>query len=51
VLVVKIVVVAVAGLAAWLHSRASTVRGLAVWGAMTAVSSITALVMGVFLAG
>jgi hypothetical protein len=51
VLVVKIVVVAIAGLAAWLHSRASTVRGLAVWGAMTAVSSITALVMGVFLAG
>ncbi len=51
VLVVKIVVVAIAGLAAWLHSHASTVRGLAVWGAMTAVSSITALVMGVFLAG
>jgi putative copper export protein len=31
VLVVKIVVVAIAGLSAWLHSRASTVRGLAVW--------------------
>jgi len=51
VLVVKIVVVALAGLAAWLHTRAATKRGLAIWGAVTAVSSIAALVMGVFLAG
>jgi putative copper export protein len=51
VLVVKIVVVALAGLAAFLHSRSSTMRGLAIWGALTAVSSIAALVMGVFLAG
>jgi putative copper export protein len=51
VLVVKIVVVAVAGLAASLHARSSTRRGLAVWGAVTASSSIAALVMGVFLAG
>ena len=43
--------VALAGLAAWLHSRASTKRGLAIWGAVTAVSSVAALVMGVFLAG
>ena len=41
----------VAGLAAWLHSRASSKAGLAVWGAVTAVGSVTALVLGVFLAG
>ena len=51
VLVVKIVVVAIAGLAAFLHTRASTPRGLAIWGALTALSSIAALVIGVFLAG
>jgi putative copper export protein len=51
VLVIKIVVVAVAGAAAFLHTRASTKRGLAIWGALTALSSIAALVIGVFLAG
>jgi putative copper export protein len=51
VLVVKIVVVALAGLAALLHTRASTPRGLAIWGAITALSSIATLVIGVFLAG
>src|SRR5271169_244406 len=34
VLVVKIVVVALAGAAALLHSRSSTRRGLALWGAV-----------------
>jgi putative copper export protein len=51
VLVIKIVVVALAGLGAFLHTRSSSRRGLAIWGAVTALSSITALVMGVFLAG
>jgi hypothetical protein len=51
VLGVKIVVVVVAGLAAWLHTRAGTKRGLAVWGAVTALASVTALALGVFLAG
>jgi putative copper export protein len=51
VLVVKIVVVALAGLAAFLHGRSRTTRGLAIWGALAALSSIAALVMGVFLAG
>ena len=51
VLGVKIAVVVVAGLAAWLHSRASTKAGLAAWGAITALGSVTALVLGVFLAG
>jgi putative copper export protein len=51
VLVVKIVVVALAGVAAYLHTRSTTRRGLAVWGAVTSLSSLAALVMGVFLAG
>ena len=48
---VKIVVVALAGLGAYLHTRVDHRRGLAVWGAVTALSSFAALVMGVFLAG
>lgn len=51
VLGVKIGIVLVAGLAAWLHSRAGTKVGLAVWGAITALASVTALALGVFLAG
>jgi len=51
VLGVKIAVVAVAGLAAWLHTRASSRSSLAAWGAVTALSSVAALVIGVFLAG
>ena len=51
VLGAKIAVVLVAGLAAWLHSRSRTKAGLAAWGAITAVASVTALVLGVFLAG
>ena len=51
VLGVKIAVVAAAGLSAYLHTRSTTRRGLAVWGAVAGVSSIAALVMGVFLAG
>jgi putative copper export protein len=51
VLGVKIAVVAVAGVAAWLHSRAATRAGLAAWGAITALASVAALALGVFLAG
>lgn len=50
-LCVKVAIVLVAGLAAFLHGRARTSRGLAGWGAILAVASIAALVMGVFLAG
>jgi putative copper export protein len=38
VLGVKIAVVLVAGVAAWLHSRAGTKAGLAAWGAITALA-------------
>lgn len=51
VLVAKIVVVAAAGLAVLAHQRSSTTRGKAVFGAVGALTSVAALVLGVFLAG
>jgi len=51
VLSVKIAVVLLAGLAAWLHTRSTSRAGLAAWGALSSLSSLAALVMGVFLAG
>jgi putative copper export protein len=51
VLGVKIAVVVLAGLAAWLHGRSKTRAGLAVWGAVAGAASVSALVTGVFLAG
>jgi putative copper export protein len=50
-LIVKLVAVAVSGLAAFLHVRARTARGRAVYGALTAVSALAALFLGVLLAG
>jgi putative copper export protein len=51
VLGVKIAVVALAGVSAWLHARSTTPGALAAWGATASLSSLAALVMGVFLAG
>jgi hypothetical protein len=51
VLIVKIVVVGIAGAAVYLHQQAQTRRGLAVWGAIGALASVAALCLGVFLAG
>ena len=48
---VKIGLVVVAGVAAWLHPRATSPTWLGVWGAVTGLASVAALVMGVFLAG
>jgi putative copper export protein len=50
-LIVKLVVVAVSGLAAALHIRASTARGRAVFGALAGISALAALFLGVLLAG
>ena len=50
-LILKIVVVAVSGVAAALHARSRTRAGLAVFGALTAVSALAALLLGVLLAG
>ncbi|MGO9911169.1 MAG: hypothetical protein ACLPQS_08430 [Acidimicrobiales bacterium] len=51
VLGVKIAVVLVAGGAAFLHQRSKTKAGLAIGGAVTAIASVAALVLGVLLAG
>ncbi len=51
VLMVKIAVVVVAGVAVFLHQRSTTRRGTAAWGAIGAVASVAALCLGVFLAG
>ena len=51
VLGIKIAVVLFSGLSAWLHSRSTSRRGLAMWGSATALSATAALVLGVFLAG
>jgi putative copper export protein len=51
VLIVKIVVVAAAGVGSLLHSRATSRPALAVWGSVAGLASVAALVMGVLLAG
>jgi putative copper export protein len=50
-LVVKLVVVAVSGVTAALHARARSPAGLAVFGALTGVSALAALFLGILLAG
>jgi hypothetical protein len=50
-LIVKLVLVAVSGLSAYLHTRARGTAGLAVYGALTALSALAALFVGVQLAG
>ena len=50
-LIVKLAVVAVSGVTAALHARARTPAGLAVFGALTGVSALAALFLGVLLAG
>ena len=48
-LIVKLAVVGVSGLAAFLHARAHTRAGLAVFGALPGVSALGALFLGVLL--
>ncbi len=50
-LVVKLIVVAVSGVSAALHARARNAAGLAVFGALTGLSALAALFLGVLLAG
>ncbi len=49
-LTVKLAAVLVSGVAALAHERATSRRGLAVWGALSAVSALVALLWGVVLA-
>ena len=50
-LVVKLIVVVISGLAAALHARARNPRWIAVFGALTGLSALAALFLGVLLAG
>jgi putative copper export protein len=50
-LVVKLVVVVISGVTAFLHARARTPAGLAVFGALTGLSALAALFLGVLLSG
>lgn len=50
-LIVKLAVVAVSGVTAFLHTRARTTTGLAVFGALTGISALAALFLGVLLSG
>jgi putative copper export protein len=50
-LVVKLCAVLVSGVAAALHTRARSVAGLAVFGALTALTALAALFLGILLAG
>jgi putative copper export protein len=50
-LIVKLVVVAVSGIAAAAHARSRNRRALAVFGALTGLSALLALFLGVLLAG
>ena len=47
---VKLVVVAISGVTAWLHARAKSRAGLAVFGALTGLSALAALFLGILLA-
>ena len=50
-LIVKLVVVAASGLTAALHARARSTAPLAVFGALAGLTALTALFLGVLLAG
>ena len=50
-LIVKLVVVVVSGITAALHIRSRTARSRAVFGALTGLSALAALFLGVLLAG
>jgi len=50
-LVIKLVVVAISGVTAALHARATRPAWIAVFGALTGLSALAALFLGVLLAG
>jgi putative copper export protein len=50
-LIVKLVVVLISGVTAALHARSRSPAGLAVFGALTGVSALAALFLGVLLTG
>ena len=50
-LVVKLIVVVISGVTAALHARARNPRWIAVFGALTGLSALAALFLGILLAG
>jgi len=50
-LTVKLVVVAASGATAFLHARATSRRAMAAYGALTGLTALAALLLGVILAG
>lgn len=48
---VKYVLVLISGVSAFLHGRASSRRQTAIWGAVTGLSAIATLFVGIMLAG
>jgi putative copper export protein len=48
-LMVKVAVVAVSGITAFLHAQAKSRRGLAVFGALTSLSALAAMFLGIML--
>lgn len=50
-LMIKLTVVAASGITAFLHARATSRRGMAVFGALTGLTALAALLLGIVLAG
>jgi putative copper export protein len=50
-LMVKLTVVVLSGITAFVHTRVKTPRGRAIWGALTGLTALAALFLGVLLAG
>jgi putative copper export protein len=50
-LMIKLAVVAASGVTAFLHARATSRRGMAVLGALTGLTALLALLLGIVLAG
>jgi hypothetical protein len=50
-LMIKLTVVAASGVTAFLHARATSRRGMAVFGALTGVTALGAMLLGIVLAG
>jgi putative copper export protein len=48
---IKLGVVGLSGVSAWLHGRARSRSGLAMWGAASGLSAMAALLLGVILQG
>lgn len=51
ILGIKMAVVALSGIAAYLHSKAKSTLGLALWGSLSGLSALSAMFLGALLTG